>query len=111
MWAYWALPEMDEQGTASQSFEWLCAQVLFPVFFCVLLSRKRKSVLWMLVAYGGWLGLYGLGTTGWALMGPATPFSVYAVCALFLMAGFGLIYNALKDLNIGQQKRSYGLED
>jgi hypothetical protein len=111
LWAYWALPEMNEEGSAAQSLEWLAAQILFPALFCVLLTRKKKTVLWMLVMYGGWLTLYGLGTTGWALMGPGTPFSVYAVCVLFLIAGFGIIYHALKDLNIGQIKRNYGLED
>lgn len=94
-----------------ESLEWIAVQSLLPLFFGLLLSQRRRYVFWMLLVYSGWILLFGVGTLGWALIGSATPFAVYAVCLLFLGMGFGLLFHALKDLKIGERKRTYGLED
>ena len=110
LWGYVALPEMGEQGTDWQTIQWIGVQALVPALFSLLLIRKQRYALWFLVAYGVLIILYGLGTFGWALTGPATPLSVYAVCMIFFVIGFGVLFNALRDLKIGG-RRHYGLED
>lgn len=107
LWAFWVLPDVGETGEFSQTAAWLAVQVLFPVFFSLLIARRRKSGYWLTALYGVIIGLYALGMTGWALVGAGTPVSVYAVCAIFFVVAFGVVFNALKDLNIGQKQRRY----
>ena len=101
---------MGEQGTGWQTLEWMGAQALVPLLFSLLLLRGQRYVLWLLLSYGALILLYGLGTFGWAIIGPATPFSVHIVCILFFILGFGILFNALQDLKIGR-RRYYGLEN
>ena len=110
LWAYWALPQMGEQGSDLQTLEWMGVQALVPLLFSLLLLRKQRYVYWFLLVYGGLIVLYGLGTFGWAMIGPATPFSVHVVCVLFFIIGFGILFNAMQDLKLGG-RRHYGFED
>ena len=112
LWAFWALPLMLEQGSSSQTLNWLLVQTLFPVLWTLLLARKWAGVYVLLVIYGVLIVLYGIGTLGWALMGEGTPLAVYVVCGIFLVTGFGCVFCALKDLNVGKNTRTYhGIED
>ena len=110
LWGWWALPQMGEQGTDLQTLEWMGVQALVPLLFVLLLIRGQRYVYWFLIAYGSLIILYGLGTLGWAVIGPATPFSVHTVCLIFFIIGFGIVFNAMRDLKIGG-KRIYGFED
>ena len=101
------LPGLGESGSISQMIKWVGVQVLVPVFLLLLISRRRKSGYWLTVVYGSLLGLYGMGMVGWALVGEASPLSIYAVCALFFVVAFGIVFQALTDLNIGQKARRY----
>lgn len=111
LWVFWSLPEMGETGTLFETASWLIAQALLPIFLSSLLQAKRKSGYWLTFGYGLVFGLYGFGTLGWSLMGPFTPLSVYTVSALFLVIGFGTVFQSLKDLNIGKPVRRYDIED
>ncbi len=112
LWAWWALPEINEQGTGYETLQWLCTQALVPVLFVgLLLFFRKKIVYWLLVIYSGFIILFGIGIFGWALMGAATPLSIYAVCFIFFIMGFGILYQALKDLNFGKTVRRYHDED
>ena len=107
LWIFWVLPSIGESGSFLETLEWLATQILFPAFFCLLLSSRRKSAYGLIALYGILTGLYALGMTGWALIGEATPVSVYAVCAIFFVVSSGMVFHALKDLNIGQKARRY----
>ncbi len=107
LWAFWALPAIGEAGSLQETLKWLGVQILFPIFFCLLLTSRRKSAHVLMVIYGALTGLYALGMTGWALIGEGTPFSVYAVCAIFFVVSFGIVFQSLKDLNVGQKARRY----
>ena len=107
LWIFWVLPSIGESGSFSETLEWVGVQILFPAFFCLLLSSRRKAAYGLVVLYGIFTGLYALGMTGWALMGEGTPISVYIVCAIFFVVSFGIVFHALKDLNIGQKARRY----
>ena len=110
LWGWWALPQMGEQGTDLQTLEWVGVQSLVPILFGLLLLRKQRYVFWFLLAYGAMITLYGLGTLGWAMTGPGTPLSVYVVCLIFFIIGFGMLFNAMQDLKIGGLRR-YEIED
>ena len=105
LWAWWVLPEMNEQGTFSETLAWLFVQALVPLLFGILLNRKQRYVFWLLFIYAALIILFGVGILGWALMGPGTPFSVYATCLLFVVVGFGILFNSMKDLNFGKARR------
>ena len=107
LWAFWALPSIGESGSFLETIKWLGVQILLPVFFCLLLSSRRKSAYVLMVMYGILTALYALGMTGWSLIGEATPLSVYVVCAIFFVVSFGIVFQALKDLNVGQKARRY----
>ena len=109
LWGWWALPQMGEQGSDLQTLEWMGVQALVPLLFSLLLLRKQRYVYWFLLVYGSLIFLYGLGTFGWAMMGPATPLSVHVVCVIFFVIGFGILFNAMQDLKLGS-RRHYGLE-
>ena len=111
LWAYWALPEIGEQGTQAETLQWLCTQAILPLVFGVCLAFGIRFVLWFVLIYSGFILLFGIGIFGWALMGPGTPFSIYAVCALFFIMGFGLLYQSLKDLKFGRKETRYDAED
>jgi hypothetical protein len=110
LWGWWALPQMGEQGTDWQTLKWMGVQALVPILFSLLLIRKQRYVLWFLLVYGSLIILYGLGTFGWAMIGPATPVAVHVVCVLFFIIGFGTVFNALQDLKLGG-RRHFGLEN
>ena len=107
LWIFWVLPSIGESGSFLETLEWLGVQILLPAFFCLLLSRPRKLAYGLIVLYGILTGLYALGMTGWALIGEATPVSVYVVCVIFFIISFGVVFQALKDSNIGQKARRY----
>jgi len=111
LWAWWVLPEMNEQGTFSETLAWICVQALVPLLFGILLNRKQRYVYWFLFVYAVLLNLFGVGTLGWALMGPGTPLSVYVVCLLFFVIGFGLLFHSMRDLNFGRDRRKFDLEE
>lgn len=111
LWAFWALPQIGEQGYLGETVEWVVVQALLPVLFAVLLRRKKKYTYWLLVLYSMYLLLYAIGILGWGLIGAATPFSIYCVAALMLMMGFGLMYQSLKDLGLGKKEKYYDLEN
>ena len=101
---------MGEQGTELQTWHWVGVQALVPTLFALLLLRKQRYVYWFLLIYGALITLYGLGTFGWAMIGPATPLSVHVVCVIFFIIGFGVVFNSMQDLKLGG-KRRYGFED
>ncbi len=107
LWAFWVLPSIGESGTFSETMKWLGVQLLFPIFFCLLLSGRRKSAYVLMTIYASVIALYALGMTGWALIGEGTPVSVYVICFLFFAVAFGIVFNSLKDLNVGQKARRY----
>ncbi|HTL70759.1 MAG TPA: hypothetical protein VL404_05670 [Candidatus Eisenbacteria bacterium] len=111
LWAWGVLPRIGEEGTPAETFEWLVVQWVVPTLMAVLLVAKSRLARPLLCAYGVVLALYGVGTLGWALMGLYTPLPVYGVCALFLVAGFGLVFRSLKDLNVGRVVKRYHLDD
>ena len=111
LWAWGVLPQIGEQGTRRQLIEWLIVQALVPTLSTVLLVLGSRLARPIFCLYGSTLVLYGVGTLGWALMGLYTPALVYVVSGLFLVAGFGLVFNALKDLNVGKTVKRYDLED
>ena len=99
LWAFWALKDLNEQGTPFEMLQWICVQVLVPVLFIVLLSFKRRYVYWLLLIYSGFTFLFSFGIIGWGLMSEHTPASVYAVGGVLALMGFGILYNAMKDLH------------
>ncbi|MGH7198222.1 MAG: hypothetical protein ACREH5_05740 [Candidatus Omnitrophota bacterium] len=111
LWGYWALPQIGEQGTQAETFQWLCTQAILPAVFAVSLAFGMRFVLWFVLIYSGFMLLFGIGIFGWALMGPGTPLSIYAVCVLIFIMGFGLLYQSLKDLNFGRKEPRYDAED
>jgi hypothetical protein len=111
LWAYWALPEIGEQGTHSETLQWLCTQAFLPLVFAIAVAAGMKFVLWFMVIYSGFILLFGIGIFGWALMGPGTPLSVYVVSGFLFIMGFGLLYQSLKDLNFGKRGTRFDAED
>jgi hypothetical protein len=111
LWAFWALPEIGEEGTFTQTIQWIGTQALLPCLFAALLLAGLRIVFWPLLIYSAFMILFGIGLFGWALMGPGTPASIYAVCATLLAMGFGILYHSLKDLGIGTKERKYASED
>lgn len=103
LWAFWALPEIHEEGSLFITLRWMLMQILLPLLFGVLLARRRRYVYGLLAAYGVVMLLFGFGTAGWALMGVATPLSVYLVCGIFFIIGFGVLARAMKDLGVGNK--------
>ena len=111
LWVFWVLPQINERGTIRETSQWIVIQCLFPVIFTVLLAAKKKYVFWMLVVYSGFIILFMIGLIGWALMGPATPISIYVVCAMLMAMAFGLLFNSLSDLKVGQGVKPYETQD
>jgi hypothetical protein len=107
LWAFWALPEINEQGTFAEMFQWICVQALLPVMLGILLLTKWRLVFWLFVIHSGFIILYAIGILGWALMGLATPVSIYVVAVVLLVMGFGILYHALKDLKFDQKWVKY----
>ena len=111
LWVFWVLPQINERGTWQETIQWIVIQSLFPVIFTVLLAAKKKYVFWMLIVYSGFMILFMIGLIGWALMGPETPISIYAVCGILMMMAFGLLFNSLSDLKVGQGVKRYETQD
>ena len=111
LWAWWALPSIDEQGTFTEMLQWYCVQAAIPVLFAVLLRFRRNYVHWMLMIYGGFIALFAFGILGWALMGEGTPMPIYAVFTLLFVMGFGLLYHSMKDLGFDRDAPVYDIED
>ncbi|HXV19034.1 MAG TPA: hypothetical protein VD883_03035 [Candidatus Omnitrophota bacterium] len=111
IWAFWALPDIGEQGTWTETIQWLCTQAILPVLFAAFVSLRAKLILWFILVYSGFIILFGVGIFGWALMGPDTPLSIYVFCAVLFLMGFGLLYQSMKDLNFGKKGRVYDVED
>lgn len=111
IWAFWALPDIGEQGTRTETIQWLCTQAILPVLFAASVSLRAKLILWFILVYSGFIILFGVGIFGWALMGPDTPLSIYVFCAVLFLMGFGLLYQSMKDLNFGKKGRVYDVED
>ena len=105
LWATWALSEINEQGTFGETMQWIATQALLPILLGILVALRSKIGLWLLTVYSGFVLLFGIGILGWALMGPATPLSVYVVCFILFVMGFGLLYQSMKDLKIGKKAR------
>jgi hypothetical protein len=105
------LPAIGEEGTFLEIILWMGIQILLPLLIGILLARRRRYVLWIMALYGVFFLLFGFGMFGWALMGEGTPVSVYAVCSLFFIIGFGVIFRTMKDLGIGQKPRQFGLDE
>ena len=110
LWAGWVLPEINEQGTFVETVQWISVQALLPLIFCVLLALKQKFVHWMMIVYSGFIILFAVGVLGWALMGPGTPASVYVVCLILFVMGFGILYQSMKDLDFEKKPRRYDAE-
>lgn len=89
----------------TETIQWIAIQALMPLFFGLLLLLRSRIVFWFLIVYSGFIILYGIGILGWGLMGPATPLSVYAVGGVLFVMGFGLLYQAMKDLRVGEKER------
>lgn len=111
LWAWWALPQINEQGSVEETIQWVCVQAILPAVFAVLLLFRQKFVLWLMTIYSGFMILFTLGIAGWALMGSGVPLSIYGVCLVMFVMGFGILFNSLKDLNVGQIARRYDPED
>ncbi len=111
LWLLWVAPEIGEIGNRSEALEWITVQMVLPLIFSIFLLLRRKFILWAILVYSGFIILYTLGVLGWALMGEGTPLSVYAVSIILFVMSFGLIYQALKGLNIGKKEKYYGFED
>ena len=111
LWALWVLPQINEHGTGPETLQWFLVQSLFPVLFGFLVIFKKRIVFWLLMIYSGFMILFTIGMLGWALMGPEAPLSIYAVCLLLLVMGFGLLFNSLKDLKLGQGVKRYETQD
>ena len=111
LWAFWVLPRIGEQGTFRETIQWICVQALIPVLLGILLVMRRKFVFWLLLVYSGFTILFALGILGWALMGAATPISIYLVSAVLLIMGFGVMFNTLSDLKVGNKVTRYETED
>ena len=111
LWAWWALPTMNEQGSLTETLEWSGVQTLIVVLLILLLWRGKRYSRWLTAFYACLVGLFGYGTLGWALMGSATPLSVYVVALIFIMDGLALLFCSLKDLNIGRERREIHYED
>ena len=111
LWAWWALPQINEQGSMEETIQWILIQAILPAVFAVLLLFSRRFVLWLMTIYSGFIILFTIGMLGWALMGLGVPFSIYVVCAVMFVMGFGMLFHSLKDLNVGQEARRYDLED
>jgi len=107
LWIFWVLPGLGESGSPAQTIKWFGVQVLVPVFLLLLIARRRKSGYGLTVVYSILVGLYAMGMLGWALIGEATPLSVYVVCIFLFIVAFGALFCALKDLNVGQKARRY----
>ena len=111
LWVFWVLPQINERGTLHESVEWIIIQSLFPVIFAILLIAKKNYVFWMLVVYSGFIILFMIGMIGWALMGPETPIAIYIVCGILMVMAFGLLFNSLSDLKVGQGVKPYETQD
>lgn len=112
LWAFWALKDMDEQGTTLEMLQWICVQALVPLLFALLVRFKKRYVYWMLVIYSGFMILFAFGILGWALMGENTPISVYAVFLTLITMAFGIFYHAMKDLDFDNQEiKRYEIPD
>ena len=111
LWAFWALPQINEQGTFAETLQWICVQAFLPVILGLGLFLKKKFAYWFLVIYSGFTILFGLGMLGWALMGLVTPLSIYAVSFVLLVMGFGILFHALKDLKLGRKATRYETDD
>lgn len=111
LWAFSALPSMNEQGSVRETVEWLGSQMLVVTLLAVLLAKGSRYSRWLVVVYAGFVLLFGHGTLGWSFMGPATPLSVYAVAVVLIGNGLALLFCALKDLNIGREKKEMRFED
>lgn len=105
LWAWWALPEINEQGTTLEMFQWIATQAALPVLFGILLALGSKIARWFILVYSGFTLLFAIGIFGWALMGSATPVSIYVVAGILFVMGFGLLYQSMKDLNFGHKER------
>ena len=110
-WILWVLPEINERGTGAETLQWFLVQSLFPVLFGLLIAFNKKSVLWLLIIYSGFMILFTIGMLGWALMGPEAPLSIYVVCFLLLVMAFGLLFNSLKDLKLDRGVQRYETQD
>lgn len=111
LWAFWALPQINERGSLSEMAQWILVQSLFPVVFAVLIALKKKFVFWLLVVYSGFMILFVIGMLGWAMMGPETPAAIYIVCGILIVMAFGLLFNSLQDLKVGKDIERYETQD
>ena len=111
LWAFWALREINEQGSFDEMLQWICVQALLPAMLGLLLALKAKFAYVFLLIYSGFTILFAMGIFGWALMGLGTPLSIYAVSTVLLVMGFGILFQALKDSRWGQEVTRYESED
>ena len=111
LWALWVLPQINERGSGLEMAQWFLVQSLFPVIFGILIKLNIKLVHWLLIIYSGFMILFTIGMLGWAMMGPEAPISIYVVCSILLVMGFGLMFNSLKDLKFGQGVKRYETKD
>ena len=104
LWAFWALRDINEQGSPLEMLQWIAVQAAIPALFLLLLRFRRPYVYYMLIVYGGFTLLFGFGITGWALMSDGAPVSVFTVCFTLGVMGFGLLYRAMEDLHLGKKE-------
>lgn len=111
LWAWWVLPQINEQGTLEETIQWILVQAMLPALFAVLLLFRQKFVYWLMAVYSGFIILYGAGILGWAFMGSGVPKSLYTMCLMLMIMGYGILFHSLKDLNVGRSVKNYHFED
>ena len=111
LWALWVLPQINEQGTAGETLTWLCVQAFLPAVFVIFLYLKKRFIFWLLLVHSGFIILYAVGILGWSLMGLFVPASIYVVCGILFVMGFGILYHSISDLKISGKVKRYEFED
>ena len=61
LWAFWALREINEQGSFNEMLQWIFVQALLPVMLGLLLRFKPKLAYGPLLVYSGFTILFALG--------------------------------------------------
>ena len=93
LWAWWALPQINEQGSMEETLQWILVQAILPTLFSILLLFRQRFVFWLMTVYSGFIILFTIGIAGWALMGSGVPFSIYTVCLVMFVMGFGILFH------------------
>ncbi len=111
LWVSWCLADINEQGSFREMVEWLVSQAGLQILLGALLVTRSRAAYFAALVYGGFLILYAAGLLGWALMGEATPFSVYLVTALHFINALSFLFHALNDLHVPLKIHHYDFEN